>query len=290
MSEECHTLRGDGIEAAIRAHGAELCSLRNAQGVELIWQAGAAWPRHAPLLFPIVGRLTNDELRHRGKAYPMTQHGFARDQFFEWVERGATSCSLVLRDSAVTRARYPFAFRLVVSYRLQAADLDVTLEIANTGEEMLPASIGAHPAFNWPLLEGAAKESYSLTFSDEEVEPIRRLKDGLMREKPEPTPIAGKTLALSERLFEDDALILAILASRSVRYAADRGPSLEICWDGFHQLGIWSKLGGAPFLCVEPWRGFASPSDFNGEFTDKPGVIHIAPGAREVLKYRIAVG
>jgi len=290
MSEECHTLRRAGIEAAIRAHGAELCSLRNAQGVELIWQAGAAWPRHAPLLFPIVGRLTNDELRHRGKAYPMTQHGFARDQLFEWAERGATSCSLVLRDSAVTRARYPFAFRLVVSYRLQAADLDVTLEIANTGEEMLPASIGAHPAFNWPLLEGAAKESYSLTFSDEEVEPIRRLKDGLMREKPEPTPIAGKTLALSERLFEDDALILDILASRSVRYAADRGPSLEICWDGFHQLGIWSKLGGAPFLCVEPWRGFASPSDFNGEFTDKPGVIHIAPGAREVLKYRIAAG
>ena len=290
MSEERHTLRSSGIEATIKAHGAELCSLKDPQGVELIWQAGPVWPRHAPLLFPIVGRLKNDALRHRGKTYPMTQHGFARDQVFEWAARDATSCSLVLRDSAATRARYPFAFRLSVSYRLQAADLDVTFDITNTGEEMLPASIGAHPAFNWPLHEGAAKESYNLTFSDAEAEPIRRLKDGLMREKPEPTPIQGKMLALSERLFDDDAVILDRLASRSVRYAADRGPSLEVSWDGFPELGIWSKPGGAAFLCIEPWRGFASPSDFDGEFSDKPGVMHIAPGATEVLKYRIAVG
>jgi len=290
MSEERHTLRSGGIEVTVKAHGAELCSLKDAQGVELIWQAGAAWPRYAPLLFPIVGRLKNDELRHRGKTYPMTQHGFARDQVFEWAERDATSCSLVLRDSAATRARYPFAFRLTVGYRLQAADLDVTLDISNTGEEMLPASIGAHPAFNWSLREGVAKDSYSLTFSDAEVEPIRRLKDGLMREKPEPTPVQGQTLALSERLFDDDAVILDRLASRSVRYAADKGPSLEVSWgDGFHQLGIWSKPGGAGFLCIEPWRGFASPSDFDGEFADKPGVVQIAPGAKEVLKYRIAV-
>jgi len=60
--------------------------------------------------------------------------------------------------------------------------------------------------------------------------------------------------------------------------------------DGFRQLGIWSKPGGAGFLCIEPWRGFASPSDFDGEFADKPGVMHIAPGATEVLTYRIAVG
>jgi galactose mutarotase-like enzyme len=289
MSEDHHTLRSGGLEATVKAPGAELCSLKDAQGIELIWQAGAVWPRHAPLLFPIVGRLKNDALRHQGKTYPMTQHGFARDRVFEWVERGAASCSLVLRDGAETRARYPFAFRLAVHYRLQATELEVTLEITNTGGEMLPASIGAHPAFNWPLVEGVAKDSCRLAFSDEEVEPIRRLKDGLMREKPEPTPIQGKTLVLSEQLFDDDALILDRVASRSVRYAADRGPSLEVSWDGFRELGIWSKPGGAGFVCIEPWRGFASPSDFDGEFAEKPGVMHIAPGAREVVTYRIGV-
>jgi flagellar hook-associated protein 1 FlgK len=94
---------------------------------------------------------------------------------------------------------------------------------------------------------------------------------------------------LQERLFDDDAIILERLASRSVRLDADRGPSLDVSWIGFRELGIWSKPGGAPFLCIEPWRGFASPSDFDGEFADKPGVMQIAPGASQVLNYRIGI-
>jgi galactose mutarotase-like enzyme len=290
MSNDSHTLRSDGATAAILAHGAELCSLKDAHGLELLWQAGPEWRRHAPLLFPIVGKLKNDQLRHRGKTYPMTQHGFARDHRFEWGLREPDRCTLVLTDNAETRSRYPFAFRLAVTYALQNADLDVTLEIANTGEEILPASIGAHPAFNWPLLSGLAKEAYSLTFSNEEPAPVRRLKDGLLRSAPEPTPVHGKTLALSELLFDDDAVILDRLASTSVRYAADRGPSIEMFWEGLRELGVWSKLGGAPFVCIEPWHGMASPADFDGEFTDKPGVMHVAPGGSKILKYRIRVG
>ena len=114
----------------------------------------------------------------------------------------------------------------------------------------MPASIGAHPAFNWPLLSGLAKEAYSLAFSNEEPAPVRRLKDGLLRSAPEPTPVHGKTLALSERLFDADAIILDRLASKSVRYAADRGPSIEMSWEGLRELGIWSKPGGAPFFCL----------------------------------------
>jgi galactose mutarotase-like enzyme len=289
MSKDEHTLRSDDITATISPDGAELISLKNVQGLELIWQAGPLWPRHAPILFPIVGRLKNDALRHRGKVYPMTQHGFARDRRFDWAERGPTSCTLVLVDDAETRARYPFAFRLAVTYTVAQAHLDVTFEVTNTGDEMLPASIGGHPAFNWPLLPGLAKEAYRLTFSSEEREPIRRLKDGLLRTMPEPTPIQGKALALAEQLFEDDAIILDHPASVSVRYAADRGPSIEVSWQEFPELGVWSKLG-APLLCIEPWHGFASPVNFDGEFADKPGLMQIAPGAIRTLKYRIGVG
>jgi galactose mutarotase-like enzyme len=287
VSTDSHTISGDAITATIKTHGAELCSLQNADGVELLWQAGPQWPRHAPLLFPIVGRLRNDELRHRGKVYPMTQHGFARDHRFEWVSREPSSCKLVLTDCEATRARYPFAFRLEVAYSVVGADLDVAFAIANTGDETLPASLGGHPAFNWPLLPGLAKQAYALAFSDEEPASIRRLKDGLMRARPEPTPIRGKMLSLSESLFDDDAVILDRLASRSVRYAADRGPSIEVSWQGFRELGVWSKPGGAPFLCIEPWHGFASPADFDGEFTEKPGLMHLAPGERRSLGYRI---
>ncbi|RWA76873.1 MAG: aldose 1-epimerase family protein [Mesorhizobium sp.] len=283
------TLHADGISATIVGQGAELVSLRDADGTELLWQAGPAWRRHSPVLFPIVGRLKGDQLRHGGQAYPMTQHGFARDKRFAWAEQGPSSCTLVLTDDAETRGHYPFAFRLAISYSLAPRQLGATFEVANTGDEVLPASIGAHPAFNWPLLPELPKEAYRLTFAENDPAPIRRLKDGLLLPTPLPTPIEGKTLALSERLFDKDAVILDRPASSSVRCAAERGPAIEMSWQGFNELGIWSKLGGAPFLCIEPWHGIASPVDFDGEFADKPGVMLIEPGAKRTLTYRIAV-
>ncbi len=284
-----HTISAAGITATIKSDGAEWCSLKNAAGVELLWQAGPAWPRHAPILFPIVGRLKNDELRHGGKTYPMTQHGFARDLPFDWIEQGPHSCTLQLVDSAVTRSRYPFAFRLAVTYTVQESRLEVKMALTNSGDVVLPASIGAHPAFNWPLAPGTPKESYTVAFSNPETAPVRRLKDGLLRASPVPTPIAGNILSLSERLFDDDAVILDRPASTAARYAAASGPSIEVAWQGFRELGLWSKLGGAAFLCIEPWRGFASPAEFDGEFADKPGLMHLAAGETQSLTYRIGV-
>lgn len=289
MDGDIHVLRSDDITAAVKAFGAELCSVKNADGFELLWQAGPQWPRHSPTLFPIVGRLKDDELHHEGKTYQMKQHGFARDLRFDWASREAHSCSLVLTDNDETRRRYPFAFRLVVTFAVDGSDLGVTFEITNTGEGMLPASIGGHPAFNWPLLPGLAKEAYAITFSTDEPAPIRRLRGGLMRAMPEPSLVQGNRLSLSERLFDDDAVIFDRLASSSVRYGADRGPAIEVSWDGFQELGVWSKLGGAPFVCIEPWRGFASPETFDGDFIHKPGLMHIAPAETRRLSYRIGI-
>ena len=72
--------------------------------------------------------------------------------------------------------------------------------------------------------------------------------------------------------------------------AADKGPALDVSWDGFRELGIWSKPGGAPLpILIEPWYGFASPIDFDGEFADKPGLMHIPPGETRTFRYTIGV-
>ena len=201
MTDDTHTIRSGGLAATIKAQGAEMCSLASDAGVEFVWQAEPAWPRHAPLLFPIVGRLANDELRHRGRSYRMTQHGFARDSRFAWVERGESRCVLMLEDNETTRALYPFAFRLTATYMFDESGLDLSLVIANTGKEILPASLGGHPAFNWPLQPGLAKESYALSFANAEPSPVRRLDGGLLRPATEPSPVKGSVLPLSESLF-----------------------------------------------------------------------------------------
>lgn len=284
-----HTISNGRIAATIKENGAELCSLIDGHGRQLLWQAGPAWPRHAPILFPIVGKLRNDRLLYKGKTFPMTQHGFARDQRFTWSAREPKACSLFLQDNEATRSQYPFSFRLDVSYAVENDDLIIVYEITNTDDQIMPASIGAHPAFNWPLVAGMQKESHSIVFSHAETAPVRRLDGGLLRDRPFETPIRGTTLALSEALFAEDAIIMDQLNSSSLRYTAPGAPTIAISWEGFRQLGLWSKPGGASFLCIEPWHGYASPVDFDGDFENKPGLIQFAAGETRSFVQRIGV-
>ena len=226
-------------------------------------------------------------LKHRGQTYPMTQHGFARDQRFAWTAREKTLCVLSLSDNAESRAKYPFAFRLDVSYVVEGNELVIGYAITNTGDEMLPASIGAHPAFHWPLADGVARDAHSIVFEKPEPAPIRRLNGGLLLPESETTAVQGDTLPLSEALFARDAMIFDHIASQSLRYQAPGASTITFAWDGFPQLGIWSKPSGAPFLCIEPWHGYASPVDFDGEFSDKPGVMQIVPNETRSFTQRI---
>ena len=100
------------LSAAINPLGAELTHLHDAEGRELMTNADPAfWTGHAPLLFPIVGRLNGDVLHIDGAEYPMNQHGFARRSVFTLVEHSEAQAVFVLEDSAESRAVYPFAVR-----------------------------------------------------------------------------------------------------------------------------------------------------------------------------------
>ena len=279
------------LEAEVSATGAELRVFRH-RGLDLLWDGGALWPRRAPLLFPIVGGLMGDTLRHGGRDFPLPRHGFARDRAFAWIGRTPTACTLELRDDAATRAAFPFAFHLRVSYGLEAGALRTELALANPGGEPLPASLGGHPAFRWPLAPGIPKAEHRVVFAEAEPDPVRRLDArGLLDPEPHPTPVRGRTLELQEGLFEADALILDRLRSRSLRFEAEGGPSIEVAWEGFPHLGIWAKPDPGPsFLCIKPWQGFASPADWEGDFEDKPGVMVLAPGETRSWSYTLTPG
>jgi galactose mutarotase-like enzyme len=196
---------------------------------------------------------------------------------------------LSLCDNADTHAQYPFAFALDVTFTLVGAQLSIVYAVTNQGDAKMPASIGGHPAFNWPLVQGTDKQSHWLAFSEPETSPIRRVTDGLVRPQLYPTPVEGNILPLSEGLFAEDAVIFEHLASHSLRYASPEHRGIEFSWQGFRELGVWSKAAGAPFVCLEPWYGFASPAHFDGEFADKPGLMHLAPGETRRFSHRISL-
>ncbi|MFT8244386.1 aldose 1-epimerase family protein [Roseomonas sp. BN140053] len=282
-----HRITDGALSATVSEQGAELQSLQDASGAEWLWQAGPQWPRHAPVLFPIVGKLAGDTLRHGGRAHRLTQHGFARDRRFRWTARDAASCTLRLEDDDATGEAFPFRFVLDLTFAVADGALRCTASVSNPGEPVLPFSIGGHPAFAWPLPGGGAKESHSISFANPGLTslPARRLTEGLL-DGGEELPLEAGALPLRDALFAADAVVLPGFPAQALRYAAAAGPALEMRWEGYGDLGLWSKPG-APFLCIEPWHGHASPLGWDGEFANKPGLVLLEPGGTRHFSWSV---
>ncbi|UVO51323.1 aldose 1-epimerase family protein [Sphingomonas sp. SUN019] len=273
------TIASDHLSAAINPVGAELSSLKDADGRELMTDANPAfWGGRAPLLFPVVGQPSHDTIRIDGREYPMKKHGFARRSLFDLTDHTADNATFTLSDSDETRTHYPFAFQLEVTFHIDAATLHIDVTIHNPGNAPLPASFGFHPAFAWPLPYGRAREDHRTIFVADEPDALKILAaDGTISPGDRPSPLENRTLRLADDLFADDALIWSNVRSDRVTYGASSGPQLDIAFPDTPKLGIWTKPG-AHFVCVEPWHGIADPEGYTGEYRDKPGVFEIAPG------------
>jgi galactose mutarotase-like enzyme len=283
-------IANDHLSAAINPHGAELTHLRDADDRELMTAADPAfWPRHAPLLFPAIGKTANGTIRVDGTDYPMPKHGFARDLTFAVTDRGPSHVVFTLTDTPETRAAYPFAFRLDVEFRLDGATLTTEARVTNPADTPLLAQFGFHPAFAWPLPFDQARADHRIAFDRDEAPDLAAITpDGLIAAEPRPSPLDGRTLHLADALFADDALVWNPVASGSVAYGAANGPHLRIAFPETPRLGIWT-MPGASFVCVEPWHGIADPAGFAGEYKDKPGVFEVAPGDTKVMTMSVTL-
>jgi galactose mutarotase-like enzyme len=281
MTADILSISSPALSAEINPLGAELWALRDQQGRDLLLNGDATfWTGRAPILFPIVGALSGGRYRIGDATYALPQHGFARRRRFSLVEAHDDHVSLRLVSDAETRGVYPFDFQLDLTFGIREARLDVTAELTNTGDTPLPASFGYHPALLWPLPYGAARSEHAITFDEAETARVFRPDaQGLLDPDSQTSPVQGRTLRLDDELFAAGALVFPSLAGRAATYGASAGPQIRIDYPDTPHLGIWSKPG-APFVCIEPWQGYADPAGFDGEIWDKPGIVRLDPGAR----------
>ena len=283
-------LRSASWTAAIDPQGAQLSVLRNTAGLDLLWNGDPAfWSGRSPLLFPIVGTLNDGHFRWRGKRFALPRHGLARTRRFDVLRAREDEVVFRLRADTDTLRVYPFRFEVDMAYRLEGDAFLMEAIVRNAGDEPMPASIGFHPAFRWPLFP-AARGAHRIDFEHDEPAPIRRLdSSGLLTDARHPTPVRGRRLALDDSLFRDDVVIFDQLRSRQLRYGAETADAkhdLIIDFTGATHLGLWTKPG-AGFLCIEPWRGVADPVGFSGEFDTKPGVFMVPAGDTQSLQMRL---
>ena len=271
MTPDIVSIASPELKAEINPFGAELWRLQDAQGRDLLWDGDPAWwTGRAPLLFPVIGRLPEDQFTHAGQAFDLPKHGFARRRAFAVVDRFPDRARFRLRSDAATQQAYPFDFVLEVAFEIDGPELRTAANIRNLGAGPMPATFGFHPAFRWPLPDAGERSAHQITFPEDEAGPLRRLgAGGLLDPARRPTPVAGRRLPLRDAWFEEDALIFERPASRSVRYAGEGGPALTLAWSGLPHLGVWTKPG-APFICIEPWRDLPAEAGAPAALIDRP--------------------
>lgn len=264
-------------EAEIQFAGAELLKWRVA-GRDLLWTADpAVWPRTSPILFPIVGWARNGMISVDGQTYPMGVHGFAAASTFALVEQTADSVHLRLVDDAATRAVFPFAFQLDVTYRLGPQKLAVMFAVTNTGDVPLPYALGWHPGFAWPFSTGA-RDQYAVVFDQPERPEVPVITaGGLFSTARRPVPFDGRKLALSDALLANEALCFLEVQSQSLRFTAPDGATIRMAVENFPHVALWSRPP-APFLCIEAWTGHGDPEGFDGDITEKPSMRLLSAG------------
>ena len=285
-------LKNDKITVIISAHGAELQSIKSAEGREYLWQGDEKyWPRRSPLLFPIVCGLWNGQYRVDGKTYELPRHGFARDMDFDVIEKTESSVTYELTSNEETMKVYPYEFGLNVSYFLNDDMINVVWTVRNMGKEEMHFQIGGHPAFNLPDVGEGDKVEGPLLFDNEQ--PLTRIignTGGCIKPERYDVKTDRHIWAFDEESFADDAVILdksqvgmAVIVDKEGR------PQIGLSFD-CPCLGIWTPSGKhAPFLCIEPWYGVHDWAGYEGEFKDKYLMNHLLPGATFMASYEIKV-
>lgn len=290
-----YTIENEKLSIIIAAHGAELSSIYDKENNrELIWQADPTfWNRHAPVLFPNVGKYYEGHFTYGGKQYPMGQHGFARDKEFEQIAAGENFVTYRLSSDEETKKVYPFDFILEITHRLQENRLSVEWNVRNTGNKKMYFTIGGHPAFNVNVLSDTHFEDYFLLFK----KGTKKLSYILL-DTESGTAIADKTYelsltddkyALKKDMFDKDALVFD---NGQIEWAAlalpDGQPYIALESKEFPNFGIWSKPG-APYVCLEPWCGRCDNKGFKGELSEKPGINTLKAGETFEKSYDIIV-
>lgn len=256
------------VTATINSFGAELCSLKNKDNIEYIWEGNSEfWGKHSPILFPIVGTLKNNSYLYNETVYNLSRHGFARDMEFKLVDQKENSVTFSIHSSQETLKVYPFEFELQIIYTVDNSNLNIAYKVTNNGKSKMPFSIGAHPAFALP----GNFEDYSIQFDKVESLEYYLLENDLISNQTKKLETQEGQIPLTYELFKNDALIFKTLKSKSLTILEDRIPVLRVNFKDFPSLGIWTKMN-APFLCIEPWFGYSDTNETSGNLFEKEGI------------------
>ena len=248
-----YTINNEKLTVSVSSKGAELISAKSADGKEYIWQADKRyWGRHAPILFPVCGRLLGSEYTLDGVRYEMGSHGFARDSEFTLSEKNESSITLVLKQNEATALVYPFDFTLTVKYSLKGSALIMAIEVKNDSERIMPYMIGWHPGF---AIDGLI-DNYSVKVRNGETVKRNYMKPSLfIYQEAVDFPLTDGTFRLTEKeIYGEDTIIFKDIGGESELVRGGQTVLRIKQSDNLPYYAIWkAPHSEAEYICLEPW-------------------------------------
>ena len=288
-----YTLKNSEMEVQVSSKGGELVSLRDAEQTEYIWIGDATyWKRHAPQLFPCIGRLTNNHYKMDGTLHEMGQHGFLRDYELTKVEESDVSLHLQLQSDASTRQLYDRDWTVDIFYSLCGKTLSVKFQVRNSDVRTMRFGYGIHPGFNVPLNPALRFEDYRLDFHEVSTPKQMELTErytisGGMHDY---TLEEGRYLPLQHSLFDHDAIILKDMPHTVTLGSQKDEKKVTVTFPDMPYLGIWhAPETDAPFVCIEPWSSLPSTDGVIDEFETKPDFITVEPEETYTNRWSISI-
>lgn len=287
-----YVISTDEITVTIDSKGAQVVSVKSNQNErEYIWGRDPKyWKYCSPVLFPVVGRYSNNKFRHAGKEYAMEQHGFARTIEFELESRTENEIWFCLESNAETLEYFPFSFRLECGYKLTGNVVEVMWKVTNTGNDTMYFAIGAHPAFV-PPVDNIDMTKCKLKFATDKDSMTYELLDEagmFLDEQHELLLDADKCTQLKADRFDLGALLIQNNQTHEVSILDEQDrPFVTVNFDA-PLFGVWApNSGNVPFVCIEPWYGRCDRDTFAGELSERDWENELESGKVFDQKYTI---
>jgi galactose mutarotase-like enzyme len=275
-----HVIDNGQLCVNISTAGAELQSIKTADGTEYLWQGNNQyWGDRAPNIFPYVARLTNENYTYRGATYHLPIHGFAPTATFAVTDESSESITFTLESNPVYYEMYPFLFRFSIRYYLEDQTLHVDFIVENRDAKTMYFGIGGHPGINVPLEDGLTFEDYYLEFPNSSMRRVEFTPACFITGKDDPFEVNNNRYPLHHSMFDDDAIVLKGVGGRT-KLASDKGRrSVTLIAPDLPVYGFWHMpRTDAPYICLEPWSSLPSRQDVVEDLQTQQDLIVLEAG------------
>jgi len=275
------TIKNHLLECQISTYSAEIISVKRiSDGKDYMWDGHDFWQRHAPLLFPFCGYISQPYF-YRGKKYDESvKHGFLNKTEFCGTQITQSEVVFTVKDSPETLAMYPFSFEFTARYYLDGDTLCSEYKIKNCSDDVMLYMFGLHPGFN--LLGNEPKEKFYVDIGKEMTLKQHPLIPPCVSSETYDRFVEGGKIFITNEIYEHGTIVLDGTPTSADLVGPD-GRIVSMSWsENFAHLCIWKAFDDAArYVCIEPWSNLPSDGSKPDDLDEKD-MVHLAAGKEDV--------